>query len=448
MKRLLLLAGLDEQVVSTLLLRSWSAMAGAVMVIFISQWFNNIEQGYYFTLVSLLALQVFFELGMNQVVLHLASHEVAHLKFDAKGHLKGDSARLNALSTLASLIQRWYLTAAIVFFVVVGAGGVWFLAISNYLPSTNWMGPWLLLILATSANLCLNGKLVFFEAIGNISGVARARLMQSMIGTVFMWAALTADAKLWALPLVPVVAALYTMHWLKENGVALRVLPSQSAVEVFKKWQGDVLPLQWRLAISWVSGYFIFQLLIPVVFASFGPVEAGRLGITLAIFGALSSLGMSWVTAKIPSMVACVAKRDRSKLNEVFLTALTRAVLFTVIATLTAVVAIALMHNFEWPIADRFVSVSVATCIALSTVINCIIFSAAAYMRSHKEEPMVLPSVVSAVATLVAVAIGSQFSVFAILAVYTGVTACISLPWTIKLLNNYYGKSLKWDRRC
>lgn len=437
-KRLLTFAGLDSHVMSTFLQRGWTSVAGAIMVILIPHWLDQVEQGYYFTFASLLALQVFFELGMSQVALQLASHEVALLRLQVNGHVEGGRSRLNELSKLTSMIQRWYVAASKVFCVVVGMGGAWFLAVSNYLPLSQWMGAWLLLILATSINLMLIGKLVIFEAFGDISGVAKLRLVQSILGMALMWAALAAGAKLWAIPLVPLIAAICTAYWLRIKATSLSALPNLDKENFFNKWYSEVLPLQWRFAVSWMSGFFIFQLFTPVAFASFGPVEAGQLGISIVIFGAISNLGLSWVTAKIPTMAACVARRDQAMLSKVFLTAFVRAALFTSVATFAVVAAIALTHEYEWPIADRLVPTSVATCIALSTLTNCIIFAFAAYMRAYKEEPMVWPSVVAAVATAVAVGLGSKFSVFAMMAGYSLVTTCISLPWATKLFIDYY----------
>lgn len=31
-------------------------------------------------------------------------------------------------------------------------------------------------------------------------------------------------------------------------------------------WKTEIWPLQWRIALSWLSGYFIFQLFTPILF--------------------------------------------------------------------------------------------------------------------------------------------------------------------------------------
>ena len=38
----------------------------------------------------------------------------------------------------------------------------------------------------------------------------------------------------------------------------------------------EIFPNQWKIALSWVSGYFIFHFFNPVLFAE-GPVVAGQM---------------------------------------------------------------------------------------------------------------------------------------------------------------------------
>ena len=45
-------------------------------------------------------------------------------------------------------------------------------------------------------------------------------------------------------------------------------------------WRTEIWPFQWRLAVSWLCGYFTFQLFNPILFAVRGPIEAGQMGDT------------------------------------------------------------------------------------------------------------------------------------------------------------------------
>ena len=70
---------------------------GVATVLFLPLYLTPDLQGYYFTFASVLSIQIFFELGLNQILVQLVSHEVAHLNADANGRLTGDGAHLDRL---------------------------------------------------------------------------------------------------------------------------------------------------------------------------------------------------------------------------------------------------------------------------------------------------------------------------------------------------------------
>ncbi len=438
------LVGLDSQVLPTLLLRGWQVIAGGVMVLLIPLWLNKVEQGFYYTFSSLLALQIFFELGMNQVILQLVSHDFAHVSLSKSLALKGDAIRIDRLSALVMLLRHWYGVASSSFFVVVSACGLWFFATKGDLPITVWSGAWLLMTLGTAANLYLSASLTVLEGCGEIAGVARMRMAQSMYGSCLMWVALAMGAGLWAMPLVPLVGALYTGYWLHTHGSMIKRLRRHAQCNVLKtdiNWRVDIFPLQWRIAISWISGYFIFQLFTPLAFARLGAIEAGRLGITMTVFSALLTVGMSWVNAKLPAFAAHVSRGERERLNVLFNSVVKRSMTFTFFAMLVIIGAMWALLSLNNDSIQRFASLPVVFCLAVVTLSNCFIFAAAAYMRAHKEEPMMWVSVVVGVATLAAAGIGSQYGAFTMMALYALVNIFVALPWTLLIFMRYYRRT-------
>ena len=269
------IAGLDFHVLITLLFRGWSIIAGGATVLLLPLWLGPTQQGYYFTFASVLALQVFFELGLNQIVMQLVSHEVAHLTETADGRLTGKATHLGRLSSLARLISRWYGVAAILFALIGGVAGAIFFMEKGTEPLSAWLGIWVVLIGATAANLCLSPGLAVMEGCGKVGQVARLRLVQSVLGYAVLWAALLSGAGLWAATAVPVVSAICTGYWLNIHGNMLDWLSAGTIdFENQLSWKTDVLPLQWRIALSWASGYLIFNLFTPMVFSRHGAIDA------------------------------------------------------------------------------------------------------------------------------------------------------------------------------
>lgn len=431
----------DADVAATLVFRAWSVIAGAGTVLLIPVCLSRAEQGYYYTFASLLALQIFFELGMNQVILQLVSHDFAHVSHTIEGELHGDPERIGRLAGLVHLLRRWYLIAATAFFVLVSIGGAAFLAGEAEMPLRYWLGPWVALTLATAFNLYYSAMLSVLEGCGEVAGVSRMRFTQSWVGYLAMWLTFSGGGGLWAVPILPAVAAAYTGYWLHARGATLRRIRRVSRGARVLHWRRDIFPFQWRIALSWVSGYFIFNLMTPLAFARHGPDEAGRLGITLAAFNAVLTVGMSWVNAKLPVMAGHISRGERRQVNSLFVAVTRRAIAFTVAAALLLVLALVVLEEALPATAQRFASVPVALCIATVTVTNAFIFAAAAYMRAHKEEPMLMVSVVGGFATLAAVVVGSGLGVLPMMVLYMLVTVLLGLPWTIGLFGRYYRRN-------
>jgi hypothetical protein len=436
--------GIDFHVLMTLLFRGWSILAGAATVLIIPFCLTPVTQGYYYTFASILALQVFFELGLSQILVQLASHEVAHLTPSSDGlSFDGDVGHLDRLASLVRMMRRWYGVAALLF--VAGCatmGIVFFLRKGGTLPLGSWLGPWLLLVAASGANLYLSPNLAILEGMGRVGQVARLRLVQACVGNLVLWIALASGLGLWATAAVPLAASACTGFWLRTRSKSLGALARRAATAAQRiLWRRDVFPFQWRIALSWISGYFIVSFFTPLVFSQFGAVEAGRLGMALTIFNALSTIGMSWVNAKAPNFAMHIARGERQDLNRLFQSVAIRSNLATILLAIGAVVAVWLLSKFGLSTVKRIAPLPVLVCLAWVTIVNSVIFAAAVFMRAHREEPMLGVSVVTALLTASAAWYGSRYGVFPLMICYASVGTFVALPWTLVLFKRYANRT-------
>ena len=309
--------GLDFHVLVTLLFRAWSTLAGGASALLITTFLSPAQQGYYYTFTAVLAMQIFFELGLNHVLTQLASHAAAHLNQSADGGKNEDARWRYAIASLVQLSSKWNSVMASLFLIALLAGGSMFFSNKGSLPSSQWLSVWIVLAAATATNLALSARLAIWEGLGEVGQVARLRLAQSIAGYTLLWLLLLSGWGLWAVTALPLASVAGTAWWLSRRRIdkTLQVLVPSGATEVGYTYRRDVFPLQWRIALSWVSGYFIFNFLTPVVFAYQGEVAAGRLGLGLTIFSAISTVGMSWISAKIPTFSAHIARNERTELN-------------------------------------------------------------------------------------------------------------------------------------
>lgn len=431
----------DSHLFFTLIQRGWAIIAGCITLLMIPSCLSPVEQGYYYAFAGLIAMQVFFDLGFNSIIIQFVSHEFAHLSRDNKGRLKGSSAHRSRLASLLNMLRHWYRIAGVLFFVFLCPIGYIFFQAKGDLSPTVWFGPWFLQLFFTAFTLYFSPFLAFFEGQGQIGEVAKLRLCQSIFGYTLFWLLLLGGVGLWVAPVLPAVGALLSALWLRIRRNELRIEADATDQLIRISWYREIFPFQWRIALSWVSGYFIFSFLTPMVFQHQGPVEAGRLGITLSIFNAITTMGMSWVAAKAPNFSTLIALGQRKELNRLFVSVLRKSFIATTVICLTFLLVIIGLHAMEFTLADRVASMPVLICMTLVTLANTVVFSTATYMRAHKEEPMLCNSVTMGIAMLTTVWIFSQASVLAAIVSYTLLALGLGLPWTLLIFfRRYYSR--------
>lgn len=136
-------------------------------------------------------------------------------------------------------------------------------------------------------------------------------LYQQLILPISMWLGLYGGLKLYvvgiSLVLSAVVWYLY-VYFSKMKQVLIDIYKNPIIERI--KYVDEIFPFQWRIAISWISGYLIYQLFTPVIFATGGAIIAGQIGMTLQVLNGIQALSMSWINTKIPLLSNCVALKN------------------------------------------------------------------------------------------------------------------------------------------
>jgi hypothetical protein len=432
--------GLDAHVISTILFRVWSILAGGLTALFIPTFLSPEQQGYYFTFIAVMATQVFFELGLNQVLIQLTSHAAAHIKKVNNYPSKDDARWQHAIVSLIKISTKWNAVMAVLFFFSLLFVGTWFFSHKGNLPTEQWLTPWFVLISATALNLLLSARLAICEGLGEVGQVARLRLRQSIAGYALLWLLLVSGTGLWATIAISVSNMIGTVWWLRQRKLVISLTaterPRATLVEVYS-YGNDIFPLQWRIALSWVSGYFIFSFLTPVVFAHQGEVEAGRLGLGLTIFSAITTVGYSWISAKIPTLSGHIAREERAELNALFNKQATRAIGATVFCASCFLVSVQFSGHLVPEVLERLPPMTVLLILYVTTITNTALFSMAAYMRAHKEEPLVAQSITSALLIGIGALIMAPYGMIATVSAYAAVNLLVALPWCTLIFSRY-----------
>jgi hypothetical protein len=412
-------------------------LAGLITVLMLPLYLNGTDQGYYFTFLSVLTLQIFFELGLNQIIVQFVSHETV---YDPNGEvnnsLRQSSTPSFRLMVLIQSLRRWYTALAVLFAVLVIPIGWIFFSQDSSTNSAYWLPTWIVIVVVTSLNLYFSAFLAACEGFGKVGDVSRLRFFQNLISYIIFWLALRYDFGLSSICVVPTVNAFLSSVWLSKQGW-LRHRSKDDGLSIPINWKKDVFPMQWRIAVSWISGYFIYNLFVPLTFATQGAIEAGRLGIALAIFNSISTLGLSLVNAKFALMGKFIASNNRTLLNHLFYSVSIKSLVTNVILCLGFVFSVWFLGSLLTSITDRIADLKILIILSIAVTLNSHISSMALYMRAHKKEPMLLVSIVMGVLVSISAYYGIKVSVFAMLSAYVTLIAAVSLPWTLYLWFGY-----------
>ncbi|MGA8731554.1 MAG: hypothetical protein WB608_22535 [Terracidiphilus sp.] len=389
--------GVDKAIGFTILARGWASLAGLVTVALISRFLSPAEQGYYYTFGSLIALQIVFELGFSFVILQMASHERAHLEFHPDGHVSGNPVAYGRLSSVLQKTVRWYSVASVLLAISLVLAGLYFFSQHQHAGElVDWRSPWYAAALLSALAFLLDPVISFMEGCGFVANVARLRFAQATTGSLLAWSALSVHEGLFAPAMVIAANAGIGAVWLFRRRRLLLPLLRHAPDEHKIHWFKEVWPFQWRMAISWLCGYFIFQLYNPVLFAFKGAVVAGQMGMSLSIATALQSVSISWINTKASPFGALIARGEYAQLDKLFFRALRQSL--TVCASAAALVWCAALYleRSNPRFAHRILSPVPLALLFAGTFINVLVFAQALYLRAHKQEKFLLNSIVSA----------------------------------------------------
>jgi len=430
--------GMDGPVTYAFLARLTNIAGSAGTVLLIARFLSPVEQGYYYTLLSLVSLQIVFELGFSFVIQQLAAHECVHLDIDADGKVSGDETAHARLASALQLSVRWYTRAVAAMALFLAPLGVLFFSRSTDAPAPHvaWQGPWLAAALASSASLWCVPFYAFLEGCGHVRAVAAMRLRQSLAAVLSVWPLLLMHRGLYAPAMVVAsqiaIGLLYIAGHRRLLAGLFRHRPGGMAIE----WKREVWPFQWRIAVSWMCSYFTVQALIPILFALRSPVEAGQMGMSLSITGYMTGLVLPWISTKATAFGRMIADGEFRSLDQLFQRTFRQALTVFGLVALGVCAGAAMLPVIAPRLAGRIVRPQSFALLVLAAGANCAVQSFAILLRSFRREPYLIQSLIVAslttgIASLTAGRWGASGAAFG----YFAATAGFALPSSLAIFS-------------
>jgi hypothetical protein len=369
--------------------------AGLVTAVLILKYFTPVVQGYYYTFANLLALQIFLELGLSAVITTFAAHEWPNLSLDPEGIVRGDEHSLARLRSLTRKVVKWYLGGGVMLLFLLIFAGLWFFDGQGGAELVSWKYPWIAMCVLAALNFFITPTWALLTGCGQLASLNAFRMVETVVRYGTLWVCVAIGASLWSAvgALAISTAAGYAFLAMKYRGFfgSLFVQSGPAGISWFK----ELAPLQARIAISWISGYFAFSLFAPAMFHFHGAEEAGRMGMTWALVAGLSGIAGTWLQVQSPQFSMMVARKAYGELD----TAARRTALIGLVVfgagALVGIGGLYVLDSYRPDLAGRLVPIGPIALFMFAELLHQISMVQSTYLRAFKKEPFLGISVVS-----------------------------------------------------
>lgn len=441
--------GVDKSIAYSSGARLVQAFTGVVSIFFIASFLNGIEQGFYFTFGSILAIQTFFELGLTGIITQYVAHEAVYLKINDDFTFSGEERYKSRLASLVHFSVKWYFIISVAFLLaILLVGYIFFTKYDESGGSISWKIPWLILSVSTAIKLFQSPFNSIVMGLGKVKEMNKIGFYQQLFIPVSMWICLICNFKLYVVGISSFLgAAIWFGYFMCTDLYKLLLNLWRQQISERVSYMKEIFPYQWKIALSWISGYFIFQLFNPVLFATEGAVVAGQMGMTLSVLSTIQAFSMSWLNTKIPLFSGLIELRNYKQLDSTFNVTLKQMSLVCLSLLVALFAGVWLLRFFGIKfhgelIGDRFLDYLPMILMMIPMYVNIFVNAWATYLRCHKKEPFLKQSIVMAILCVLSTfIIGKLFGLVGITIGYCAITLMVALPWGYFI---YKYKKIEW----
>ena len=443
--------GIDKSIAYSSAGNIIGAFSNFLILFLVSLYLTKEEQGYYFTFGSILAIQSFFDLGLTGIMTQYVAHEQAHLVWDEDGiSMVGEDKYKSRLSYLLFFCVKWYAIVATLFMITLIIAGIVFFTHYGTNDNVSWSFPWILVSIGTGVNLFLAPIMAIITGLGLVKEVMRIRFYKILLIPTISCIGLILGWNLYVLGIAAVLTAVYNICQISFSrlGAILRNIWRESITERVS-YMKEIFPYQWKIALSWISGYFIFQLFNPVLFATEGATVAGQMGMSIQVLSGIGGLAMAWINTKVPLFSNLIELKKYKELDAVFYRTLKQELLVCLSLLVFFYILASYISYTHLSIGDTVLSERILPMLPLLLMIlplfaNQFTFSFATYLRCHKQEPYLIMSVTMGILTMLSTLIlGNYFGLYGICFGYCSLILFINTPWAYI---TYKNKKTEWHK--
>lgn len=370
-------------------------LKGPFILIPVALFLSLEDQGYWFAFVSVGAAIVLADLGFTTLLTQFTAFEFSRATISSMEDIEYSPSSFSFLA----VSSVFYVAILFVFFIATLAVGTVYVFED---VENKW--PWVVYCIAGIFNLLFLFLSSIINGLGFVKISYRMRAILSlMIGLLTLFFLLIGQ-KLWALSLGLFVPSLLSFLYLVWRYKAFWLLCAKAGISNWSlgaKKVNELMRVQLRFVITWICGYVIFQLPVPLTLKYIGAVDAGKLGMAMTVSMALANFSGAYVTSRLPKISKCFGLGDINGGISIFtdgfkLRCMTHLALIGVFA-----IAYYFVVDLDF-VKDRFLPLNSLVFMSLIYVLYGFFTSWANLTRANKEESFVFHAIFNSFFILIA----------------------------------------------
>ncbi len=408
--------------------RAWLSGSGLITAVVVAYTLTSAEQGWYYAFLSISSISILFDLGLSALLVQVTAKETMGLEWTHDGQVVGAGA--DRLAGFVKGVWRRYQVSALACLLLVPIGILVFRGRTSTL-SFDWVPPWLVMVVATAASQAALPWPFILEGSGRVREAYLLRLAQGVAGSVGLWLALLLGASIYAAALRPMAGAVFVAAWFMTRRRGLWE-QTHSASTAAYPWRERIQGLHGRTAVSWIAGYVLMHLYVPVLFSISGPRTAGQMGLSVTIANTLALMAQSWIASSFPRLAKASAQHAWAAMDRTFRKAVIAGVALYLGGAICVMLGVWGLQPTRY--ADRLLPPAWMVCLLLAFLGSHLATLIEMKVRAYRRDPFAWNSAVCALLMLVLIVPAAHVAGgMGVVLLSTLIHAGIRLPWSLWL---------------
>ena len=374
-------------------------ITGPVTAFLLIKYLSPVNQGIYYTIGSISALQIIFESGMGQCILKATSS-----RFTGNGYLLSKTRILrvedrSSVGPVFCFAVKFFTRLAILFICVTGIASYIFFKKTILLDHEVFTASFLSIV-GTAMSMLLISVSGILEGLQQIESVFKARLVCSIAQFLTIVASLVCGLDILTVGIVSIIAPITFLIFIVKNWPGFLQELWKSGRGQRLKWKVEIWPFQKQMIINSFCAYAAWSFATPLIFKIVNPVAAGQYALNWGILRSISGVAGSWTYTKLGILGQLIQQGNHEEVSRQIRKLTLQGLAVFIAGSFAYVIAILILNFITPDYALRFGSVSLVIILAVINLLQLFLLMRSHYMHAYGVDGFVNWTLITTILTI------------------------------------------------